>query len=320
MGRPNKLLKTLLIFRRYTKQRSARYLSLLMILGNSIKTMRKNNEEELIYGRKFGTALTLKAFLPVQKNGGAIILILSEGWYSNYDMIDPVKSLIIDPILDSGYCVFAVIHGSNPRFSIPDAIDDIHRAVRFIRFNSPSYGIDPDRLGILGGSAAGHLALSVACKQLNQDLQNDDISAVSSDVAAAAIFFPLVDFLNWGEAGKTMLGDHPAVPLFGAFDFDELNAQKQRFERIENVDSRRALAKALSPLEWVNAKQAPTYLVVGDADPVVPPEQSYRLADKMKIENVVHQLEIIPDGGHDMNMIADNLKGVRKWFDTHLTS
>jgi len=204
-------------------------------------------EEELIYGRKFGMALTLKAFHPVQRNGGAIILVLSEGWYSSFDMIEQVKTLLIEPIIEAGY-----------------------------------------------------------------------IGAVSSDIAAAAIFFPLVDFLNWGEVGKIMLGDHPAVPLFGAFDFDEIDPEKQRFERVENTDKHLSIAKSLSPLEWVSSKQAPTYLVVGDADPVVPPEQSYRLADKMKVNGVAHKLQIISDGGHDMNMIAQNLEGAINWFDTYL--
>ena len=283
-----------------------------------MKSIQAIAEEELIYGRKFGMALTLKTFLPVQKNGAAIILVLSEGWYSNLEMIEQVRTILIEPIVEAGYCLFVIVHSSNPRFSIPDAIDDIHRSVRFVRYNSQNYGIDPNRIGVLGGSAAGHLGLSVACNQSNQDFQGDDIGAVSSDIAAAAIFFPLVDFLNWGEVGKIMLGDHPVVPLFGAFDFDEIDPEKQRFERVENTDKHLSIAKSLSPLEWVSSKQAPTYLVVGDADPVVPPEQSYRLADKMKVNGVAHKLQIISDGGHDMNMIAQNLEGAINWFDTYL--
>ena len=274
--------------------------------------------QELIYGRKFGAALTLKAFLPVDRNGGAVVLVLSEGWYSNFDMIGPVTPLIIEPLTQAGYCVFAVIHGSNPRFSIPDAIDDIHRAVRFVRSTALNYEVDPDRIGIMGGSAGGHLALSAACKQSVANIQDDDVSSVPSHVAAAAIFFPLVDFLNWGESGKTMLGNHPAVPLFGAFDFDKLNMERQCFEQIKDQTCRLALAKSLSPLEWVNEWQAPTYLVVGDDDPAVPPEQSYRLAKKMKDEGVIHKFEVIAGGGHDTNMIADNLEGVVKWFDAYL--
>lgn len=275
-------------------------------------------EQELIYGRKFGTALTLKAFLPFESNGGGLVLVLSEGWYSNFDMIGQVAPLIIEPLNQAGYCVFAVIHGSNPRYSIPDAIDDIHRAVRFVRSTASNYDLDPDRIGIMGGSAGGHLALSAACRQSVANIQDDDLSSVSSHVSAAAIFFPLVDFLNWGGPGKTMLGNHPAVPLFGAFDFDKLNLDRQCFEQIRDKKSRLALAKSLSPLEWVNDTQAPTYLVVGDDDPVVPPEQSYRLAKKMKDEGVVHKFDVIAGGGHDTNMIADNLKGVVKWFDAYL--
>ena len=61
--------------------------------------------------------------------------------------------------MDRGYTVFAVVHGSQPKFTIPEVLDDMHRAVRFIRHNAKKYGIDPDRLGITGGSAGGHLSL-----------------------------------------------------------------------------------------------------------------------------------------------------------------
>ena len=59
----------------------------------------------------------------------------------------------------NGFTVFAVRHGSSPLFKVPDAVDDVRRATRYIKANAREWGVDPDRLGVFGGSAGGHLSL-----------------------------------------------------------------------------------------------------------------------------------------------------------------
>src|SRR5262249_59110046 len=61
--------------------------------------------------------------------------------------------------LKRGYTVFAVCHGCQPKFTIPEILEDMHRGVRFIRYHAKEYGIDPDRLAMTGASAGGHLSL-----------------------------------------------------------------------------------------------------------------------------------------------------------------
>src|SRR5262245_3405538 len=112
--------------------------------------------EDIIYGRKFGTALTMDVFQPKKTNGLAVIYMVSGGFYSSHEAIN---ASYYQPLMQHGYTVFAVVHGSQPRFVIPEIEQDIHRAVRYIRHNAAEYGIDPKRLGILGASAGGHLTL-----------------------------------------------------------------------------------------------------------------------------------------------------------------
>src|SRR5262245_10529483 len=111
---------------------------------------------DVIYGRKSGMALTMDVFTPKQANGGAVIFVVSGGWFSNPEAINPV---IPAEFLRRGYTVFCVCHGSQPKFTIPEIIDDLHRAVRFIRFNAKQFHIDPERIGVTGVSAGGHLSL-----------------------------------------------------------------------------------------------------------------------------------------------------------------
>src|SRR5260221_4773981 len=113
--------------------------------------------EDVIYGRKFGTALTLDVFTPnARPNGAAVILAVSGGWFSAHEGIN---TGFFNEYLKRGYTVFAVVHGSQPKFTIPEVLDDMHRAVRYIRSRADDFKIDPDRIGITGGSAGGHLSL-----------------------------------------------------------------------------------------------------------------------------------------------------------------
>src|SRR5437764_15407116 len=114
--------------------------------------------EDVIYGRKFGTALTLDVFQPEKPNGCGILFMVSGGFFSSHDAINPG---FYRALLEHGYTVFAVVHGSQPRFIIPEIEQDIHRAVRFVRHNAAHYGDNPDKLGITGASAGGHLSLTL---------------------------------------------------------------------------------------------------------------------------------------------------------------
>src|SRR3989442_6696971 len=141
--------------------------------------------EDVIYGRKFGTALTLDVFAPKKDaNGAAVIWVVSGGWFSSHESIRPAA---VSEFLKRGYTVFAVVHGSQPKFTIPEILEDMHRATRFIRFHAKDHGIDPERIGISGGSAGGHPSLlqGMAGNQGGPQAQ-DPIDRVSSRVPALA--------------------------------------------------------------------------------------------------------------------------------------
>src|SRR5690349_19341701 len=83
--------------------------------------------KEVIYGRKDGTALTMDVFTPKKDaNGAGIIVVVSGGWVSSHDNINPG---LVGAYVNKGYTAFAVVHGSQPRYAIPDAVSDLNRAV-----------------------------------------------------------------------------------------------------------------------------------------------------------------------------------------------
>lgn len=151
-----------------------------------------NHRKDVVYGRKYGLALTMDVFKPtVKANGAGVIFVVSGGWFSNPAAISEARA---KPFTNRGYTVFQVIHGSQPRFTIPEAIDDLHLATKFIRSKATEYGLNPEKIGITGGSAGGHLSLMMGVSgQMGDTNSKDPVMRQSSGANAVACFFlPLI--------------------------------------------------------------------------------------------------------------------------------
>src|SRR5262249_51444691 len=156
--------------------------------------------------------------------GIALILVVSGGFFSSHDAIGPAY---VKPFADRGYTVFAVVHGSQPRYTVPEIVQDMNRSVRFIRYHAKDYGIDHAHIGVMGASAGGHLSLRLGTAGDKGDPgARDPVDRESSRVQAVACFFPPTDFLNYGKPGaeKVHATDH-APPYRAAFDYRELDKQ-----------------------------------------------------------------------------------------------
>ncbi len=280
------------------------------------------SRREVIYARKAGMALTMDVFSPeFGSNGAAVIFAVSEGWYSDHDKITPNISGYVEPLLARGYTVFAVCHGSNPKFTLPEIIEDIHRSVRFIRHNAREYKIDPDRIGMTGDSAGGHLSLMMGCAgQKGDPAALDPVDRESSRVKAVVAFFPPTDFLNWGETGTRMLGTHPTVPIQAVFDFHRFDSDTNRFERITAPDEREAIGKQVSPISHVQANSAPTLIFHGDRDSLIPVQQSVIMAAELKRAGVLSELIVVPGGEHDETLVQGQMPKALDWFDQYLAT
>jgi len=273
-------------------------------------------QRDVIYGRKYGTALTMDVFSPKQgANGAAVILCISGGWVSDHDRIQP--PLVLE-FLKHGYTTFAVVHGSQPKFTIPECVDDIHRAVRYIRFHASDFKIDSNRIGISGASAGGHLSLMLGCAGNEGDPQaKDPIDRISSRVQAVACFFPPTDFLNYGRPGVKSLGIEPEHRFKAPFDFREQDPTTKIFKPVD-LETREKICKAMSPLYHVTKDDAPTLLIHGDADLLVPLQQSELILEKFKEAGIPAELIVKKGAGHGWLTILADFKLVADWFDKYL--
>lgn len=261
---------------------------------------------EVIYGRKFGTALTLDIIQPVKPNGFGVCWMISGGFFSSHDGINPD---FVRPLLARGYTVFAVVHGSQPKFTIPEITEDIHRAIRFVRHNATSYGVNPDRLGIFGSSAGGHLSLTMGTQGKPGPADaKDAVDRESSAVQAVAAFFPPTDFLNWDAPGDDNVGVGRVGSQFkAAFG-----------PRSDTPESRQVLGREISPINFVTAKMTPTLILHGTADKLVPFRQAEIFVAKCR--EVGAPVKLVPREGKDHGWpeMGKDLELFADWYDTYL--
>jgi acetyl esterase/lipase len=261
--------------------------------------------EDVIYGRKFGTALTLDVFQPHPSNGVGIVLMVSGGWFSSHESIN---ADFFRPLLNRGYTVFTVVHGSQPKFCITEIEPDIHRAVRFIRHNAAKYGVDPDRLGITGGSAGGHLSLTMGTQGGPGDANaKDPIDRESSAVQCVACFFPPTDFLNYGRPGEDAVGVGVLKPFKAAFG-----------PRSDTAEERQKLGRKISPIYFVHSNMPPMLIIHGDADTLVPIYQAQTFVKRCEAVGSTAKLVVREGKGHGWPDLGKDSELCADWFDQYL--
>ncbi|MBI2926640.1 MAG: alpha/beta hydrolase [Verrucomicrobia bacterium] len=281
---------------------------LSFLLACSVRGQDKPNftrTEDVIYVRKSGTALTLDVFQPEKANGAAILFMVSGGFFSSHEAIN---ANFYRAFLDRGYTVFAVVHGSQPKFVITEIEQDIHRAVRFIRHNAARYSVDPNKFGITGASAGGHLSLTMGTQGTTGKADaKDPVDRASSAVQAVACFFPPTDFLNYGQPGEDAVGVgilKDFKPAFGP--------------RSDTPEERQKLGKEISPVYFITSNLPPTLIIHGDADKLVPIQQAESFIAKAKEAGVNAKLVVKEGKAHGWPDIAADLPTLADWFDEHL--
>jgi acetyl esterase/lipase len=262
--------------------------------------------QDIIYHKAEGIALTMDVFVPDNPNGAAVIKIVSGGWKSSHDRVNDDYS---KPYTDHGYTVFAVVHGSQPRYKVRDIMGFMHRAVRFIRFNADQWNIDPNRIGVTGASAGGHLSLILATKGGPGDPEaKDPVDRASSEVQAAAVFYPPTDYRNWAELGDMAVGVGKQARWQPAFGPESETAQ-----------GREELGHAMSSIYHINRETAPVYIIHGDADPVVPLFQAESFGKKAQRFGVPFELVVKKGAKHGWPNRIDDEPQFVVWFDKYLS-
>jgi len=277
-------------------------------------------QEDIIYGRKFGTALTMDVFTPRDNAKGlGVIFIVSGGWSSRHDDITQYAVPFIDQIAARGYTVFAVVHGSRPRYSVPEMITDLERSVRYIRYHAARFGINADQIGICGASAGGHLALMIGTHAPASNLSaKDELDRVSSRVQAVASLCPPTDFLNYGQPDENALGRGKLQNFRAAFEFRDITDGGRTLTPITDPARILEVGKSISPVNHATPDDPPTLLIHGDRDSIVPIQQSEEMMKRLRAVDVPCQLSVRPGKDHGWEDYSPEIQEFADWFDRHL--
>ncbi len=273
---------------------------------------------DLVYGHKAGMALTLDVFFPDgQANGASVLNMVSGGWISRWRAPEQARQQY-QAILDAGFTVFSIRHGSSPRFTVPEAYADVTRAVRFVRLHAPHFGLDPERLGVYGGSAGGHLSLMLGLDSDEGDPNaTDEVLQQSSRVAAVVANYPPVDLRQRAMASTDFPATLPDRGLFFAAGIVP-DAAAERFVALEFEDD---LGASVSPILHVSSDDPPTLLIHGNADALVDFNNSELIHEVFLRSGVETGLVVVEGAGHgfrteeDRAQASDALVG---WFEKHL--
>ncbi|MCU1291102.1 MAG: alpha/beta hydrolase [Acidobacteria bacterium] len=182
-------------------------------------------------------------------------------------------------LLSEGYAVAGINYRLSRDAKFPEQIEDCKAAVRWLRANAAKYGLDAERFAAFGESAGGYLAAMLGTTGDIKEFDVGENLEQSSRVQAVVDFYGPTDFLQ--NAFAVANPKSPEAQLIGG-------------AILENKDK---AAKA-NPIAYVTRDAAPFLVVHGDADKLVPYNQSELLAAALKKANVPVQLYAVKGGGH----------------------
>jgi len=267
----------------------------------AVDTSKLNLERDVEYGRAGDRPLLMDIARPKEPSAArlpVIVFIHGGGWRAG----DKSTGLprIAEFVAEGNYVGASVGYRLSGEAIWPAQIYDCKAAIRFLRANAAKYGIDPDRIGIWGSSAGGHLVNLLGTSGDVKELEGDcGTPGVSSRVTCVVPFCGPTDFVNpegiEGKREPTSL-----MALLGG-----------------KLEEKKAEAKAASPITYVTADDPPFFLVHGTADPTVPYVQATRFKEALEKAGVKVNLLSLEGGGHAIGG-PEVIQRVHTFFDKYL--
>ena len=242
--------------------------------------------KDLPYAQYGERMLRLDLYLPAApvSLAPAIVCVVGGGWRST-DKAGYVETGT--GLAQGGLIAAAITYRPSPDVNAPGNVHDCKAAVRWLRANAAKYGIDPTRIGALGGSAGGHLVSLLGTTSGRPELEGVGGNPTQSSAVQAVCDFCGPTDLTRG-AQPAFRQAHPVLVECEEAYLGGPAAQ------------RRELAKLVSPLFHVSATTAPTWIIHGDRDDIVPIDESRLFHEALKKHGVETVLRVVQGGTHDL--------------------
>ena len=253
--------------------------------------------ESVVYASPRGNPLPADIYLPdeEQRPLPVILWLHGGGWRSGDRRSGPDLARFY---AERGFAMVSIDYRLSDEAVFPAAVEDVKTAIRWIRSVADHYGFDPNRIGLWGASAGGHLAALAALSGPGTFENADSEHAVfSSQVHAVAAAYPVIDFLHLDAHRAAMPPldiDPRAFALPPASDSDSFES---RFLGAPLLSVPHLAAKA-NPVEYVQPGAPPFLLLHGTSDGAVPPMQSGLLFDALAAAGNNTTMLLIEGLGH----------------------
>ncbi len=270
-------------------------------------------EQDIAYIPDGDTAQKLDLYLPetpADKPLPLIVHIHGGGWRGGSKFPCPVAGLVL-----KGYAVASVEYRFSQKAIFPAQIQDCQAAIRWLRAHSQQYHFDSERVGVIGGSAGGHLSALVGTsggKKAfapiggNED-QSDRVQAVC-DIFGPADFSTVVQQAAEDKNVKNIFAFNTPADPYSSLIGAKLNDKPK--------------ADAVSQVHYVSKESPPFLILHGTHDPLVPYAQSQQLLAALKAQGIVAWLQTLPGSGHGGPAFSKPavLQLTQNFFDKHLKS
>ncbi len=244
--------------------------------------------------------LQLNLARPKQGNGPFPVVVCIHGGGFRAGAREGYDPLCLT-LAEHGYVAATVTYRLAPAYRFPAAVEDCKTSVRWLRAHADDYHLNPKRIGVMGGSAGGHLALFLGVTAGVEAFEGDGHREQSSSVDCVVSFYGPSDFTQ--SYGKSV-DAHEVLPLFFG----------------GNLEAKRRAHIVGSPLYWVTPQAPPTLCIHGTDDKYVAHEQAVWMVDRLKAASVEAELLTLAGAGHgfkgDDAQKAD--AAMLAFFDRHL--
>jgi acetyl esterase/lipase len=264
-------------------------------------------QRDLVYKRVNGAILTLDLYCPEKVSGPlpVIVWLHGGGWSRGRKERCPAVSLVPD-----GYAVASIDYRLTGVAPFPAQIEDCKAAIRWLRANASKYNLDPDRIGVWGFSAGGHLAALLGTSGGVRELEGtgDNISYSSRVQAVCVVSGPGNLLEQYRDAtGPSAAEMNPKVkPALEALIGGSPEQNKEK-------------ALAASPITYVSKDDPPFLIIQGEKDITVPVSVTQSFFAALKAAGVDATLEIATGRGHGVGGPKFQPM-IKEFFDKHLRS
>lgn len=227
----------------------------------------------------------LDLYLPKNSNNNRPLVLWIHGGGWKQGSKDKCRAI---PLVERGFVVASINYRLSSHAVFPAQIQDCQAAIRWLRTNAETYGIDKGRFGVWGSSAGGHLAALVGTAG-DEDFsdQTNTPPKISSRVQAVCDWFGPTDLLLMNKQAGTL----------GTLDHDAANSPESLLLG-GPLQQMAAKAKAANPITYATSDDPPFLILHGDLDPLVSVQQSVMLKDALLAVEGDAKLTIVNGAGH----------------------